>query len=69
MRRIWAAVLSAWALLAIVGVLAWTHPPTQPPSGRATVVVLKNKHGRTVLLRAGLATHTTTHSSPAAGGG
>jgi cyanate permease len=27
MRRIWAAVAATWALLAIVAVLAWSHPP------------------------------------------
>ncbi len=68
MRRVWAAVAASWALLAIVAVLAWSHPPTQPPSGRGTVVVIKGKNGKAVVLPSGLATHTTTHSSPPAGG-
>ena len=69
MRRLWAAVAATWALLAIVAVLAWTHPPLQSSSGGgATVVVVKGKNGHAVLLPSGLATHTTTHSSPVAGG-
>jgi hypothetical protein len=69
MRRVWAAVAASWALLAIVAVLAWSHPPT--PTGtatRATVVVVKGKHGKAVVLPSGVASHTTTHSSPPAGG-
>lgn len=64
MRRIWAAVLSVWALLALVAVLAWTRPPT-PVAGPATKTVLVHtKHGvkRVVVL----APHATTHTS---GGG
>jgi hypothetical protein len=69
MRRVWAAVAATWALLAIVAVLAWSHPPLQsPPSGAAKVVVVKGKHGKAVLLPSALATHTTTHSSPPPGG-
>ena len=70
MRRVWAAVGSVWALLAIVAVLAWAKPPVQTPTGGGTVVVIKGKHGKThaVLLPGGLATHTTTHSSPPPGG-
>jgi hypothetical protein len=73
MRRVWAAVTSVWALLAILGVLAWTHPPVQPArSGGANVVVIKGKGAaaRAVVLHGGsaLAPHTTTHSSPPPGG-
>jgi cyanate permease len=64
MRRVWAAVLATWALLALVAVLAWSHPPLQSSSpGGATVVVVKGKKGRAVVLPAGVATHTTTHTS------
>ena len=38
------------------------------PGGGATVVVVKGKNGHAVLLPSGVATHTTTHSSPVAGG-
>jgi hypothetical protein len=58
MRRIWAAVAATWALLAIVAVLAWSHPPVQPPAGKPGAVLL---HGA-------VAPHTTTHSSPPAAG-
>ena len=37
-------------------------------SGGATVVVVKGKNGHAALLPSGVATHTTTHSSPVAGG-
>jgi hypothetical protein len=63
MRRVWAAIGAVWALLAIVAVLAWS-PPVQSPSSGATVVVVKGKKGQAVVLPQGLATHTTTHSSP-----
>jgi hypothetical protein len=52
MRRVWAAVLSVWSTLAIVGVLAWSHP-VQPA---AHVVVLPN----------GAAVQTLTSSSKVA---
>jgi hypothetical protein len=69
MRRVWAAVASLWALLAIVAVLAWSHPPVQPPSGGAMVVVIKGKKGHAIVLPGAVATHTTTHTSaPPAGG-
>ncbi len=69
MRRVWSAVAASWALLAIVAVLAWSHPPTQSGAPtRATVVVVKGKNGKAVVLPSGVATHTTTHSSPPAGG-
>jgi hypothetical protein len=63
MRRVRAAVLATWALLALVAVLAWSHPPLQSPSGGATVVVIKGKKGRAVVLPAGVARHTTTHTT------
>jgi hypothetical protein len=70
MRRVWATVASVWALLAIVAVLAWSHPPLQSPTnGGATVVVIKGKKGHAVVLPGAVATHTTTHTSaPPAGG-
>ena len=68
MRRVWAAVASVWALLAIVAVLAWSHPPVQAPSSGSTVVVVKGKHGRAVVLPGAVATHTTTHTSAPPGG-
>jgi hypothetical protein len=63
MRRVWAAVASVWALLAIVAVLAWSHPPVQSPAAGSTVVVIKGKKGRAIVLPGAVATHTTTHTS------
>ena len=46
--RVWTAVLSVWAMLAIVAVLAWAHhPPASPPSPAVPqTVVLKTVHGK-----------------------
>jgi len=63
MRRVWTAVASVWALLAIVAVLAWSHPPLQSPTRGATVVVIKGTKGHAVVLPGAVATHTTTHTS------
>ena len=73
MRRVWAAVAATWALLAIVAVLAWSHPVHPAPvAGGASVVMLntKGKPGkvRVVLLHGGAPAVTTTHSSPPAAG-
>jgi hypothetical protein len=69
MRRVWAAVGATWALLGIVAVLAWSHPPIQPQTGggAARVVMIKSKGGaaHAVLLPVGVGSHTTTHTSPA----
>jgi hypothetical protein len=69
-RRVWAAVAATWALLAIVAVLAWSHPPVQGPPGGTGVVVIKGKSrlGHVVVLPSSVATHTTTHTSPPPGG-
>jgi cyanate permease len=62
MRRVWASVLSVWALLALVAVLAWTRAPTPVSQPGARVVVVKTAKGpRRVLLVP--ATHTTTRTS------
>jgi hypothetical protein len=66
MRRVWAAVASTWALLAILGVLAWSHPQKPAQSGNGPVVVIKGKGGKAVVLPGGVRSHTTTHTSPPA---
>ena len=39
MQRVWVVVLSVWAMLAIVAVLAWSSRPAAPlPSGAARTV-------------------------------
>jgi cyanate permease len=64
MRRVWASVLSVWALLALVAVLAWTRPPTPVGQQGARVVVIHTANGpRRVLVAPA---HTTTHTSGAA---
>lgn len=70
MQRIWITVISVWAMLALVAVLAWTHRPVPAvqaaPSPRAVVVRLPNGKERIVLLQpaAGPA-HATTQTSAA----
>jgi hypothetical protein len=72
MRRVWAAVVSVWALVAIVGVLAWTRQPSAAPLAQAspTVVIVKGANGtaRRVVLPAAAVAHATTQTSPGAGG-
>ena len=70
MRRVWASVVSVWAVLAIVAVLAWTRQPPAPVTSPtvATTVLVKGKHGTTqrlvVLGTATTAAHATTQTSP-----
>ena len=62
MRRVWAAVLSVWALLALVAVLAWTRVPPPVAQPGARVVVVKTAKGpRRVLLTP--AVHARTQTS------
>jgi hypothetical protein len=65
MRRVWASVLSVWALLALVAVLAWTRAPTPVSQQGARVVVVHTAKGpRRILVTA--AAHATTHTSGSA---
>jgi hypothetical protein len=70
MRRIWAAVCTAFAVVAVFAVLAVTHrqPVTSAAAG-SQVVLVRSATGALVpvtLPAAGV--HATTQSSPAAGG-
>ena len=69
MRRVWATVVSVWATIAIVGVLAWTRAQAPAPVTGATptVMVVKGKNGKQqlVVVRSGAAPHATTQTSPA----
>jgi len=71
MRRVWAAVVSVWAVLAIVGVLAWSHRPAPASVRQAspTLVLVQGKNGtkRLVVVQAAAPSHATTRTSPAAG--
>ena len=69
MQRVWVVVLSVWAMLAVVAVLAWSSRPSQPLPASAPQTVVVKGHGakqRVVVLKA--ATHATTATSRVAGG-
>ena len=57
MLRIWTVVLSVWAMLAIVAVLAWAHRPTLT-AAPASVAVVQHGHATP--------THATTATSAVA---
>lgn len=65
MQRVWVVVLSVWAMLAIVAVLAWSSRPmaSPPPAAAQTVKVVKGPGGkqRFVVLKA--PAHATTRTS------
>jgi len=69
MQRIWTVVLSVWAMLAIVAVLAWAHRPvaSPPPMAAAQTLVVKGANGKQqlVVVQPGAvgATHATTSTS------
>jgi len=67
MRRVWASVLSVWALLALVAVLAWSRPPVQSAQPGAGTAVVRTVHGHRVVVLAP-APHATTQTSPGAPG-
>ena len=47
MQRVWVVVLSVWAMLAIVAVLAWSsRPPAPLPAAAAQTVVVKGHGGK-----------------------
>jgi len=64
MQRIWVVVLSVWAMLAIVAVLAWSRPVVSPPPASAqTVKVVTGPGGKTHLVVVKAPTHATTAMS------
>ena len=71
MQRVWTVVLSVWAMLAIVAVLAWTHrlAPVAAPQSIPQTLVVKGANGKQqlVVVQPGSlgATHATTHTSGA----
>ena len=75
MRTVWAAVLSVWALFAVVAFLAWTRQqptPARSPQSIPGAVIVKGKNGTTRLVvvpgAAASATHATTRTSPVPAG-
>jgi hypothetical protein len=69
MQRIWTVVLSVWAMLAIVAVLAWAQRPvaSPAPAAAAQTLVVKGANGKQqlVVVQPGAvgATHATTSTS------
>jgi hypothetical protein len=69
MQRIWVVVLSVWAMLAIVAVLAWSsRPVASPPQPSAQTVVVKGPGGKQRLVVVKSGTHATTATSAAVRG-
>ncbi len=70
MQRVWVVVLSVWAMLAIVAVLAWASPPASTSLQAAPQQVLvKGPNGKQHLVVLKSSTHATTATSAAGGGG
>lgn len=73
MQRIWTVVLSVWAMLAIVTVLAWTNRPLGTPTAAGTpnTVVVQGANGKRQLVlvqpTATAAPHATTSTSHVGG--
>jgi len=73
MRHVWATLITVWAIVAIVGFLAWTRTPMGTPQTRVvpTRVVVTGRNGvsHVVVVRQVVPAHATTQTSPAGGGG
>lgn len=74
MRRVWAAVITVSATLAVVAALAWSHQPVASVSQATPVTILvPGKNGgkphqvRVFLLPTGSSAHSATHSSQSTG--
>jgi hypothetical protein len=66
MQRVWVVVLSVWAMLAIVAVLAWSSRPAAPlPSASAQTVVVKGPGGKQHVVLLNAPSHATTATSAA----
>jgi hypothetical protein len=69
MQRVWVVVLSVWAMLAIVAVLAWSSRLAQPlPAAASQTVVVKGPGGKQKLVVMKAPAHATTATSKVAGG-
>ena len=68
MARVWVVVLSVWAMLAIVAVLAWASRPavTAAPQAAPQQVLVKGPNGRSHLVVLRSSVHATTSTSAAA---
>jgi len=66
MQRVWVVVLSVWAMLAIVAVLAWSsRPPAALPAPSSQTMVVKGPGGKQRLVVLKAPTHATTATSAA----
>ena len=65
MQRVWVVVLSVWAMLAIVAVLAWSSRPiaSPPPTSAQAVKVVKGPGGKQHLVVLKAPAHATTATS------
>jgi hypothetical protein len=64
MQRVWVVVLSVWAMLAVVAVLAWSSRPAAPlPAAAAQTVVVKGHNGKQRLVVLKAPAHATTATS------
>jgi hypothetical protein len=69
MQRVWAAICTAWAVIAVFAVLAVTHNrPTPSASAANPVVLVRSANGALVPVSLPSGAHATTQSSPASGG-
>jgi hypothetical protein len=67
MQRVWVVVLSIWAMLAIVAVLAWSsRPPAPLPGATPQTVVVKGQGGKQHLVVLKAPAHATTTTSAVA---
>ena len=71
MARVWVVVLSVWAMLAIVAVLAWASRPavTAAPQLAPQQVLVKGSNGKSHLVVLKSSVHATTATSAAAARG
>ena len=67
MHRVWVVVLSVWAMLAIVAVLAWASRPaaTTSPQLAPQQVLVKGANGKAHLVVLKSSVHATTATSAA----
>ena len=66
MRAVWAAILTVWALFAVVAVLAWTRQQPTPIQSTPPALVVKGKNGQVLTVPS--APQATTRTSPVAAG-
>jgi cyanate permease len=66
MRAVWAAVLSVWALFAVVAVLAWTRQQPAPIQSTPPALVVKGKNGQVLTVPS--TPQATTRTSPVPAG-